>query len=160
MLLYVNFDIVFQEIPNEVTLAVNISNCPNNCKDCHSPYLRENAGEALNENIIAAWIEKYGNAITCICFMGGDAEPREVERLAAFVQSASDRKIKTGWYSGKADLPEDIDLASFDYIKLGAYVEHLGGLNRRTTNQRFYRIENGTLTDMTDWFWRKHVKHN
>ena len=28
MLKYANFDIVFQEVPDEVTLAINISNCP------------------------------------------------------------------------------------------------------------------------------------
>ena len=39
MLKYVNTDIVFQEIPDEVTLAVNISNCPCRCPGCHSQYL-------------------------------------------------------------------------------------------------------------------------
>ncbi|MDR0755263.1 MAG: anaerobic ribonucleoside-triphosphate reductase activating protein [Prevotellaceae bacterium] len=154
MLRYVNFDIVFQEIPNEVTLAVNISNCPNNCEGCHSPYLREDTGEMLNENLIAAWIEKYGKAITCICFMGGDAEPCEVERLAAFIHAFTDRKIKTGWYSGQASLPDGISPANFNYIKLGAYFNHLGGLNKPTTNQRLYIVENETMTDITDRFWK------
>ena len=36
MLKYANFDIVFQEVPEEVTLAINISNCPNQCPGCHS----------------------------------------------------------------------------------------------------------------------------
>jgi anaerobic ribonucleoside-triphosphate reductase activating protein len=149
---YVSFDIVFQEIPGEVTLAVNIANCPNRCEGCHSPHLREDIGEALDETVLAAWLERYGNAITCLCFMGGDAAPHEVERLAAFVRSAADRKIKTGWYSGKAALPAGISLSHFDYIKLGAYVERLGGLDKPTTNQRFYRIENGTMTDRTEMF--------
>ena len=38
MLKYANFDIVFQEVPDEVTLAINISNCPNQCVGCHSKY--------------------------------------------------------------------------------------------------------------------------
>ncbi|MDR1552200.1 MAG: anaerobic ribonucleoside-triphosphate reductase activating protein [Prevotellaceae bacterium] len=155
MLRYISFDIVFQEIPGEITLAINISNCPNRCKSCHSPHLRENTGETLDENAIAALLDKYGKAITCICFMGGDAEPRKVERLAAFVRTAAGRKIKTGWYSGRAALPDDVSLLSFDYIKLGEYIEHLGGLNAHTTNQRFYSIENGTMTDITDMFWNK-----
>ena len=44
MLKYVNTDIVFQEIPDEVTLAVNISNCPCRCPGCHSEYLWEDVG--------------------------------------------------------------------------------------------------------------------
>jgi anaerobic ribonucleoside-triphosphate reductase activating protein len=149
----VNFDIVFQEIPDEVTLAINISNCPNRCEGCHSPYLRENIGETLDESIISSWIEQYGDAITCICFMGGDAEPYEVERLAVFIRTISScRKIKTAWYSGKADLPKDISLSNFDYIKLGAYIKHLGGLKMQTTNQRFYCIENEIMIDRTDLF--------
>jgi anaerobic ribonucleoside-triphosphate reductase activating protein len=154
MLRYASFDIVFQEIPKEVTLAINISNCPNNCKGCHSPHLRENIGEILDEHIISAWIADYGHAITCICFMGGDAEPREVEYLATFIQTCFCRKIKTAWYSGKDDLAADIAVSSFDYIKLGAYREDLGGLNVPTTNQRFYSIENGAMTDRTNWFWK------
>ena len=36
MLKYVNHDIVFQEFPDEVTLAINLSCCPNGCTGCHS----------------------------------------------------------------------------------------------------------------------------
>ena len=35
MLKYVNTGIVFQEIPDEVTLAINISGCPCHCPGCH-----------------------------------------------------------------------------------------------------------------------------
>ena len=47
MLKYYNYDIVFQEIPDEVTLAVNLTNCPHRCIGCHSPHLRHNIGEPL-----------------------------------------------------------------------------------------------------------------
>ncbi|MDR1672296.1 MAG: anaerobic ribonucleoside-triphosphate reductase activating protein, partial [Bacteroidales bacterium] len=147
-----SFDIVFQEIPGEVTLAVNISNCPNRCGGCHSPHLQEDIGETLDEAVLVAWLEKYGSAITCICFMGGDAEPHKVERLAAFVRTSAGGKIKTGWYSGKAALPAGISLSHFDYIKLGANMERLGGLDKPTTNQRFYRIEKGEMIDKTNRF--------
>ena len=33
MLKYANYDIVFQEVPDEVTLAINISNCPNHISE-------------------------------------------------------------------------------------------------------------------------------
>ncbi|MEG2282023.1 MAG: anaerobic ribonucleoside-triphosphate reductase activating protein, partial [Rikenellaceae bacterium] len=72
---YVNYDIVFQEIPDEVTLAINLSNCPNRCLGCHSPYLQQDIGEPLSEEVLSKLIDKYGSAITCVCFMGGDAAP-------------------------------------------------------------------------------------
>ena len=40
MLKYAGYDIVFQEIPDEVTLALNLSGCPNGCPGCHSPHLQ------------------------------------------------------------------------------------------------------------------------
>lgn len=87
MLRYTDYDIVFQEIPDEVTLAINISNCPNRCKGCHSAYLMEDVGDLLTEESLSALLQKYGSAATCVCFMGGDAEPMEVERLARFISS-------------------------------------------------------------------------
>jgi anaerobic ribonucleoside-triphosphate reductase activating protein len=158
MLRYVGFDIVFQEIPGEVTLAVNLSNCPNRCKGCHSPHLQEDAGETLDESVLSAWLEKYGNAITCFCFMGGDAEPREVCRLAAFIRKGNG-DVKIGWYSGEDALPESISPMIFDYIKLGAYREKLGGLNVHATNQRFYHINKGVMIDRTNSF-HKHVRNS
>ncbi len=149
MLKYTDYDIVFQEIPNEVTLAINLSNCPHRCKGCHSPQLMKDIGEHLNENVMSSLLKKYGQSITCVCFMGGDASPDEVENLASFVKNASQGKIKTGWYSGREKLLNHCNLNNFNFIKLGAYKEHLGGLNMKTTNQRLYRINNFELEDIT-----------
>ena len=66
MLKYVNTGIVFQEIPNEVTLAINISNCPCHCPGCHSHYLWEDIGLPLNADAIDAFADQYGKDITCI----------------------------------------------------------------------------------------------
>ncbi len=72
MLKYTDYDIVFQEIPDEVTLAVNLSGCPHRCKGgCHSPHLQQDIGEELNEEAISRLLQLYEHSITCICFMGG-----------------------------------------------------------------------------------------
>jgi anaerobic ribonucleoside-triphosphate reductase activating protein len=152
---FTGFDIVFQEVPGEVTLAINISNCPNGCRGCHSPHLMEDIGETLDENTLAGLLGKYGNAVTCVCFMGGDAAPHEVERLAAALHKATCRRIKTAWYSGRQRFPESCSLQHFDFVKLGPYIEHLGGLDCASTNQRFYRIENKTMVDMTERFYKR-----
>ncbi|MEG1937251.1 MAG: anaerobic ribonucleoside-triphosphate reductase activating protein [Rikenellaceae bacterium] len=141
---YVNYDIVFQEIPDEVTLAINLSNCPNRCHGCHSPYLQQDIGEPLSEEVLSKLIDKYGSAITCMCFMGGDAAPEEVIRLLQYVKETW--SYKTAWYSGCNVLPSD--LQGLDYIKIGEYKEELGGLSKITTNQRLYKITN-TLEDIT-----------
>ncbi|WP_370861001.1 anaerobic ribonucleoside-triphosphate reductase activating protein [Parabacteroides faecis] len=153
MLRYTDYDIVFQEVPDEITLAINISNCPNQCKGCHSPYLLKDIGEPLTEDSLTVLLRKYGKAITCVCFMGGDASPADIEQLAEYLHRQTVAPVKVGWYSGKTELSPAIDLDFFEYIKLGPYIEHLGGLKSPATNQRFYRIENGVMKDITYRFF-------
>ncbi|MEA4918272.1 anaerobic ribonucleoside-triphosphate reductase activating protein [Proteiniphilum sp.] len=148
MLKFVDYDIVFQEIPDEVTLAINLSNCPYSCKGCHSPHLQQDIGTALNESALAGLLQSYGKAITCLCFMGGDADTGQLYQLAYFVRESCGGKIKTAWYSGNDRIPDNCK-AYFDFVKTGPYVEMLGGLNKSTSNQRLYRIENGDITDIT-----------
>jgi anaerobic ribonucleoside-triphosphate reductase activating protein len=156
MLRYNNYDIVFQEIPNETTLAINLSNCPCRCKGCHSSYLLDDVGDELNEKVITGLLHKYGSSVTCLCFMGGDADPLMVNRLASFIKETSRGMIKVGWYSGRNHLSEKCDLENFDYIKIGAFIERLGGLDSETTNQRFYKIEQGKMIDQTARFRKSH----
>ncbi len=155
MLRLASYDIVFQEVPGEVTLALNFSACPNHCPGCHSPHLQEDVGELFDDNLLAGLLDRYGTAATCVCFMGGDADPAEVARLAAVVRGASAGRLKTGWYSGRAALPSGFPLGAFNFIKLGPYVEARGGLDCEGTNQRFYRVDGGALVDLTATFRKK-----
>lgn len=149
MLKYYNYDIVFQEIPDEVTLAINITNCPNRCKGCHSPHLQTDIGEILDVETIVSLIEKYGSAITCICFMGGDSEPNELAKLAEFINHHHSQ-LKVAWYSGCEKLPPRFDCNNFQYIKLGAYTKELGNLQNIKSNQRLYKLlNNGEMIDIT-----------
>lgn len=151
---FTGYDIVFQEVPGEVSLALNLSRCPFRCPACHSPYLRENVGEVLDEKALSALLEKYGRTVTCVCFMGGDAEPEAVARLAAFVHRDYPG-LKTAWYSGRESFPRDFRKEDFDYVKIGPYREALGGLRSPATNQRFYKMEEGRMEDITSVFWKK-----
>ncbi|MDL2320408.1 anaerobic ribonucleoside-triphosphate reductase activating protein [Alistipes sp. OttesenSCG-928-B03] len=155
MLRLAGFDIVFQEVPGEVTLALNLSGCPNGCAGCHSPHLQGEVGEVLDEGLLAGLIAQYGGAVTCVCFMGGDREPEEVERLARVVKTESGGRLKTGWYSGRQQFPAGCSWSSFDFVKLGPYVERLGGLDSATTNQVFYKIENEAVSDITEYFRKR-----
>ncbi len=139
MLKIYSYDIVCQEVPEEISLAVNISGCPNRCPGCHSPWLWDDEGELMTEGLMRGLIGKYEKAITCVCFMGGDAAPEQIEATAKWVK-AEYPHLKTAWYSGKEAPPEGFDLKSLNYIKLGPYIEALGGLKSPVTNQRLYRI--------------------
>lgn len=155
MLKYVNTGIVFQEIPDEVTLSINLSNCPCRCPGCHSQYLWQNIGEPLTPMTIEGLIRDYGTDITCICFMGGDAEPLYVNNLARYIRREHPG-LKVAWYSGRSRVPSAVRKSDFDYIKLGPYIEHLGCLKERTTNQRLYKRAAGDdFTDITSRFWKK-----
>lgn len=146
MLKCYSYDIVCQEIPDEISLAVNISGCPNRCPGCHSPWLWEDEGEPMTDEFIECLIGKYSAAVTCFCFMGGDAEPAEIERIARHIRTEFPH-IRTAWYSGQESIPEGFDISTLDYIKIGPYKEALGGLKSPDTNQRLYRIaENGSMT--------------
>lgn len=155
MLKYVNTGVVFQEVPDEVTLAVNLSNCPCRCPGCHSRYLWDDVGLPLDVAAIDAFIEKYGSNITCIAFMGGDSEPQAVGRLAQYVHEEHP-EYKVAWYSGRSRIPAVVNKDDFDYIKVGPYIRHLGPLSKPTTNQRLYRKAlNGEFEDITYRFWKK-----
>ena len=150
---YTETEVVFKEVPDEITLAINISGCPCRCPGCHSPHLWEDVGYELNEEAIRGLVES-NRGISCVSFMGGDADPREVIRLAGFVK-ANFPGIKTSWYSWRSTIPEDIDLENLDYIKIGPYIEEKGGLNNPDTNQIFYKITNGSLEDITYKFRKR-----
>ncbi len=153
MLKYADYDIVFQEIPNEVTLAINLSNCPHRCKGCHSPQLRQDIGEELNEESLAKILKSYEGMISCVCFMGGDASPTDVEHLSTFIKKKYN--LKTGWYSGNNKISDKVSINNFNFIKIGGYNYKLGPLNSKTTNQRLYKIDNKKLEDITFEMQRK-----
>jgi len=157
MLKYVDAKVVFAEVPDEITLAINISNCPCQCKGCHSSYLAQDIGTELTFNEVRKLIKK-NSGISCIALMGGDAEPDKVNVLASFIINHYN-SIKVAWYSGRQELSNHIDLCNFDYIKLGPYKEEFGPLNSRTTNQRFYKVNGKELVDITSKFW-KHETEN
>ena len=155
MLKDVNSDVVFQEIPDEVTLAINITNCPCRCPGCHSRYLWEDVGLPLNTEAIDDFVEEYGDDITCLAFMGGDSDPKGVNILAQYIHEEYPQ-FKVAWYSGKTVISAAVNRADFDYIKIGPFIRHLGPLKSPTTNQRLYRQnDQGEFEDITHRFWKK-----
>lgn len=156
MLKYVDSKVTFTEIPDEITLCINISNCPCHCEECHSSYLAEDIGKPLNLEALTNLIDS-NNGISCVCIMGGDANPSEVDDIAQDIKYHYP-ELKVGWYSGRQELSKDINLENFDYIKLGPYMKDRGPINCKTTNQVLLEIEvvQGKVftKDITARFWK------
>lgn len=154
MLKYVDTAVTMSEVPDEISLCINISNCPCHCKGCHSPYLADDIGTPLTERELEKLI-RNNKGITCISFMGGDSDPSEINNLASHVWYCNGgEELKVAWYSGRQELSKDIDLKNFDYIKLGPYIKEKGPLNKPSTNQRFYKIVDNKMIDITRKFWK------
>ena len=151
---YVDTLVSFSEIPDEITLCVNISNCPNKCEGCHSSWLQENIGIELNDYKLYDIINK-NSGISCVCFMGGDSDPEEINNLAIKIKS---KNLKVGWYSGNSKISDKINIKNFDYIKIGPYLKDKGPLSDKNTNQKMYKIIHFTgmdsLKDITYKFWK------
>ena len=145
MLKYVDTKVTFAEVPNEISLCINISNCPCKCHNCHSSYLAENIGTILGSTELVYLINN-NKGITCVTFMGGDSSPLDINNLAKLIKEVFP-KLKVAWYSGRQELSKNIYLGWFDYIKLGPYIEELGPLNSKTTNQKFYQVCNMASID-------------
>lgn len=158
MLKYVDLEIVFAEVPDEITLAISISGCPHRCPNCHSSYLAEDIGMPLTTKVIDALV-RDNQGISCICFMGGDSNPAYLNSLAKYIKEEYP-SIKVAWYSGNEEI-NGVNLWNFDYIKVGPYIEKLGPLTSETTNQIMYHIVHlssgkSKLYDITYKFRKKH----
>ena len=141
---YHSYNVVFQEIPNEICLAFTIEGCPNNCVGCHSPFLREQNGITLTELELDHILGNYKDMITCVLFLGGDAFHDEIFLLSKKIKNMG---LRVAMYSGN-DSPNGKLFTFLNYYKIGSYISELGGLNSNKTNQRLYKIE-----DITKEFW-------
>lgn len=158
MLKYTTTMVTFSEIPDQVCLTINLSNCPYHCPGCHSKELWENIGEPLRVGKLIDLIEA-NKGITCVCFMGGDSDLEELYNLFKFMPMLY-KDLYVAWYTGRESIPSD--LPPIDYIKIGPYKEECGPINKRTTNQRMYRFNRPRgevsadwyMMDITDQFWK------
>ena len=85
-------------------------------------------------------------------FYGGEWQ---LERLLELIKIAKEYNLKVCLYTGLELEKVDKKLIDvLDYLKVGPYIEKLGGLNKKTTNQKMYKIDNGKLTDITNKFYQ------
>lgn len=166
MLKYVESAVTFSELPNEISLCINLSLCPNHCPGCSESYLAEDIGEPLDYDAIDHLVHK-NKGITAICFMCGDNDHDMVYNLARYVHDKY--KLKVGMYSGRDYL--DFKLAEIlDYYKIGPWKmfkgpketwrnQTAGPICLPTSNQIMFKREKDKLINITEEF-RKNPIHD
>lgn len=118
MLKYVDTRVCFAEIPDEITLCINLSNCPCHCKGCHSSYLAEDIGEVLTHSRIEKLL-KENKGVTAICFMGGDNDPKLVNHYAKLIKDSYVEQVEATYKVNEVvTLPKGITLNPGDDIIL------------------------------------------
>lgn len=152
MLKFLNTMVVFEEIPDKISLAVNMTNCQNKCVGCHSPQLRKDIGKELTEEVVDELI-KENEGINCFLFMGEGNDKDSLIKMARYIKEKY-ASLSLAIYSGRDNVEDDF-YTLFDYVKIGPYIAKFGPLNKDTTNQRLLKIEDGARKDITSMFWKK-----
>ncbi len=136
---YYQHTVVFNEIPDEVTLVFEITNCPYHCTGCHSQHLWQDIGELLSKERFLEIYNKYAGLITNIAFFGGDHHENELVELLELCQKLN---VKTTLWTGADCVNKNIS-SRLTYLKTGRYDPQCGGLDRPTTNQKLVNLMTG-----------------
>ena len=136
---YSGLQIVFQEIPNEISLAIHFTGCPLKCKGCHSNDLWNSAsGFDLDTLKFDQIVTQYSKYISCVVFMGGEWQ---LDSLIEMIQVTKKHNKKIALYTGlQFDEIPQVLINNLDYLKYGPYIPKLGGLSSKTTNQRLINL--------------------
>jgi len=137
----------FQDVPDEIALALSISGCPLRCKGCHSTETYDpNFGEKLTIEVLTTLISKFKHT-SCILFYGGEWDLIELTKMILYVKTLN---LKVCLYTGhNLSFFTDDFIHLLDYIKVGKFIKSKGNLTNPKTNQRFYEITNDILINKT-----------
>lgn len=147
MLKYDSYDIVLQEIPNEISLCFTITGCQLACDGCHSEHIwNPENGEELTHELFEKLILKYQKTVTCVLFMGGEWNSEE---LILLMSIARKNRLKTALYTGLNDKQikrsHSLLLKHLDFLKTGKWIPALGGLGSPETNQVLRNLNSGEM---------------
>jgi anaerobic ribonucleoside-triphosphate reductase activating protein len=137
---YSSIQIVFQEIPNEISLAIHVTGCRLRCLGCHSSdSWSSKKGTELNIDWLLKNIEKYRQHITCVLYLGGEWHTKELVAHLTFIKSLN---LKTALYTGlELSQVDSTIIDQLDYLKYGKYDADLGPLNSPRSNQKLINLK-------------------
>lgn len=161
---YTGTTVAMMEVPDEVSLAFEISDCPHRCPGCHSQHLWTYDGELLMDNYLKEirryYLPPIRRGITCVCFMGGEWRPRE---LILYARIAHRMRLKVCLYSG-ADNLSAIDgqlINHLDFLKIGGWKSEKGPLGSKRTNQKMFKLRDDegrpVILDITNRFQKEYL---
>ncbi|WP_416192275.1 anaerobic ribonucleoside-triphosphate reductase activating protein [Neisseria sp. CCUG12390] len=145
--------IVWQEVPNETSLAFLFSGCPLRCQGCHSAdSWKAGSGTVLTAEYLQGRLKRYRGLIGCVLFMGGEWQPETLVNLLQTVKSAG---LKTCLYTGlereELEAVSDGLIPHLDYLKTGRWNAALGGLDSPFTNQKLVNLHTGEILNRLFW---------
>jgi anaerobic ribonucleoside-triphosphate reductase activating protein len=140
--------VVFEEIPDKVTLSFSITNCQGTCKGCHSAFLRRDIGEMIDCTILDRKFVKTIKNVNCVLFLGEGTDLQALIEMSEHLRK--NYNLETAIYSGRDEVEDEL-FEHFDYVKVGSYQADKGPLNKETTNQRLYYHRE----DITSKFWNR-----
>ena len=139
---YQDFQVVFQEVPGEISLCFSISGCSLRCSGCHSPLLwKEGIGKELTDAVFSEIVNRYKGFASCVLFMGGEWH---LKKLVKNLKLARVEGYKTCLYTGEEEINSEI-LEQLDWIKTGRWEKSLGGLDSIITNQKFKEVKTNRI---------------
>ena len=140
---YSSVEVVFQEVPGEISICFTITGCELFCKGCHSPNLwKKGSGQKLTDELYVKILEKYKEFATCVLFMGGEWYEEE---LCKKLKTAKEKGYKTCLYTGLTNISSSKIKNLLTWLKTGAWVQKLGGLESKTTNQQFIEVNTNNI---------------
>lgn len=145
MMRFLSLQIVFSEIPDEISLAILVTGCPKRCPGCHSSDAWKNErGTELNSSVMQALLKKYEKWISTVLFMGGEWHETELIALLDLIRKSG---FKTALYTGEESISEVLE-AKLDFLKTGPYIQELGGLQSPLTNQILKNLNTGEILNL------------
>lgn len=139
---YHRCDIVFQEVPGEISLSLSISGCPIRCPGCHSPELwPARNGTPLETAEFEKLLARYRGLITNVLFLGGEWHRASLMEL---LRLARERGLHTSLYTGLDEVDAEL-MRHLTFLKTGPWVASRGGLADPGTNQVFRDLRTGAV---------------
>lgn len=149
--------VTLAELPNQIAVYFEIGGCIQNCPNCHSPYHQTQGIPTTLHDLTLYTKDQKAKGATAALLMGGTTSQYLTKQNLKKVIDALARLLPVGLYSGAEDDAFFFTNQNLSWYKTGSYIDTLGGLTSKTTNQKFYQrnksgrweIKNGLFQTQT-----------
>ena len=151
---FVRKGITFNEVPDRMAVYFELGGCDAGCVGCHSPELSEDVQTLTNSDDLIRWaVDQIDAGANDIVVLGGTTSRQISEKDLIELLCYLSWIAPVCLYSGRDTVQNDIDVAvkgGCTWLKTGSYQADKGGLQSKTTNQKFYKIGTRFFVDKFD----------